>query len=402
MAGVALLLSQTNLLAQINLNWASSFTPSWANGDLTGTASNIGGNSINCSASFAMTGAGVFMPVLGSSGSQSPSVSGAVFTVPGTTNRIQVTPNYNSNSSYTDIVLSFSSMTTNISFRIVDIDKSDASSTTYFDRVTVTGSNGSSNFYPTLTKYDASTDPNFLIISSNAAQVNTTSGQAGNTASDATDQRGTITVDFGSSVINSITIRYDNAPGANSNPASQSIAIGTVSFLQSTLPVSLTDFSGHRQGQDVLLNWTTQQEYNSSLFEIERSNGTNSWEKIGNVIAAGSSNTAIDYSFLDLNPQGSLLLYRLKQIDIDNRSKYSGIVRIASKGAATDLQAYPNPFREQVSVSIYSATQQRVSVSILDAAGRTVKTITKDLYAGQNNIMLSGFGQFAKGIYILR
>jgi hypothetical protein len=183
MAGLALLLSQTNLLAQINLNWATSFSPSWGNGDLTGTASNIGGNSINCSASFIMTGAGVFMPVLGSSGSQSPSVSGAVFTVPGTTNRIQVTPNYNSNSSYTDIVLSFSSMTTNISFRIVDIDKSDASSTTYFDRVTVTGSNGSSTFNPTLTKYDPVTDPNFLVLSGNSAQVNTTSGQAGNTAS---------------------------------------------------------------------------------------------------------------------------------------------------------------------------------------------------------------------------
>jgi hypothetical protein len=115
--------------------------------------------------------------------------------------------------------------------------------------------------------------------------------------------------------------------------------------------------------------------------------------------AAGSSSTVIDYSFLDIHPQGSLLLYRLKQIDIDNRSKYSGIVRIASKGAATDLQAYPNPFREQVSVSIYAAAQQQVLISILDAAGRTVKTTTKDLYAGQNNIMLSGLGSFAKGIY---
>ncbi|MGQ0737597.1 MAG: T9SS type A sorting domain-containing protein [Bacteroidota bacterium] len=399
MAGIALLLLQTNLFAQITLNWASSFSPAWGNGDLTHTASNIGGNSINCTATISMTGSGVFMPVMGSSGAQSPSVSGAVFTIPGATNRIQITPNYTNTSSYTDIVLSFSAMTTNVSFRIVDIDKNDASSTTYFDRVTVTGSNGSTSFNPVLTKFDPVTDPNFLVLSGNTAQVNTTSGQAGNTASDATDQRGTITVDFGSSVINSISIRYDNAPGTNSNPASQSIAIGDVSFLQSTLPVSLVVFSGRRQGQDVVLNWTTRQEFNSAFFEIERSNGTSSWEKIGAVTAAGNSNTDIDYSFLDVNPQGSLLLYRLKQTDIDNHYKYSGIVRITAKAPSTGLQAYPNPFREQVNISLYSPVQQQVSVALLDAAGRRVRTETKKLFAGENSIMVPGPGSLVKGVY---
>ena len=41
------------------------------------------------------------------------------------------------------------------------------------------------------------------------------------------------------------------------------------------------------------------------------------WEKIGSVAAAGNSNTEKSYSFTDINPQGALLLYRLRQIDID-------------------------------------------------------------------------------------
>ncbi|MBK6938389.1 MAG: hypothetical protein IPH18_17200 [Chitinophagaceae bacterium] len=244
---------------------------------------------------------------MGSFGSQTPTVNGAVFTVPGASSRIQITPNFNNNTSYATIVLSFTSLATNISFRIADIDKNDATSTTYFDRVTITGSNGSSTFSPSITKFDAVTDPNFLIISGNTARVNTTSGQAGNTDSDAADQRGTINVDFGTAAINTVTIRYDNAPGANTNPAAQSIAVGSVTFSQSVLPVSLTDFSAYRQSRDVILKWTTHQENNSASFEIERSNDNSNWLKVGNVTAAGFSGNDLNYSFLDVNPQGAVL-----------------------------------------------------------------------------------------------
>jgi len=109
-----------------------------------------------------MTGSGAFMAAMGSSGAQTPTVAGAVFTIPGASNRIQVTPNYTNTSSYTTIVLSFTAMTTNVVFRIADIDKNDPNSNSYFDRVTVTGSDGSTNYLPTITKYDPVTDPNFF------------------------------------------------------------------------------------------------------------------------------------------------------------------------------------------------------------------------------------------------
>ncbi len=400
-AGSCLLLTANGLFSQITLNWGTSFSPSWSNGALSRTANNINGNSINGTATVSMTGPGAFTQAMGSSGSQTPTVSGAVFTVPGASSRIQITPNFNNNGSYIETVLNFTAQTTNISFRIVDIDKSDPTSDTYFDRVTITGSNGSSSFNPTITKYDAVTDPNFLIISGNTAHVNTVSGQAGNTASDASDQRGTITVNFGSAVINSITIRYDNAPGCDNNPAAQSIAIGNISFSQFTLPVSLTKFSGSRRQQDVLLEWTTKQEYNSAYFEIERSTGSSSWEKIGTVAAAGNSNSDLDYRFLDLNPSGSLLLYRLKKVDIDDNFKYSVIVRIVSGEKNTGILAYPNPFKEQISISLRSTVQQQVSITLSDVSGRTVQTERRNMNAGENNFMVNIPVTIPPGIYTI-
>ncbi|MEK7225602.1 MAG: T9SS type A sorting domain-containing protein, partial [Bacteroidota bacterium] len=284
------------------------------------------------------------------------------------------------------------------SFKIVDIDKNNPNSTTYFDRVTVTGSNGVTTYNATITKYDAVTDPDFLVISGNVAQVNTTSGEADNTPSDATDQRGTVNVSFGTTALTSITIRYDNAPGANSNPASQAIAIGSVSFSSSTLPVNMLSFNGYKQAQDVLLKWSTSQEINTDKFEIERNSGGN-WETIGTVAARGNSNTITDYTFTDINPQGNLLLYRLKQIDIDQNFKYSTIVRISSKNTVADLLSYPNPFSSQVNLSISSALNQVVIINIYDAAGKTVRTETSKLFTGSNSINITALDKLSRGIY---
>ncbi len=399
--GLVLLLSKQSPKAQLHLQWGSSFSPSWSNGALSRNAPNISGYSVGCNASVSINGGGSFQPAMGSYGSQSPTVSGAVFTVPGATSRIQVTPNFNNKNSYTTISLSFTTLATNVSFRIADIDKNDAYSDTYFDRVTITGSNGSSTFNPTITKYDAVTDPNFLIISGNSARVNTTNGQAGNTDSDASDQRGTINVDFGTAAINTITIIYDNAPGSDNNPAVQSIAIGNVSFTQSILPVNLTDFSGYRQSQDVLLKWTTRQESNSASFDIERSTDNTNWKRIGSVAAAGFSNNDLYYSFRDVNPQGAVLLYRLKQVDTDNNYKYSSVVRIAGKTIEGSLQLYPNPVKDQLGISLRSSQQQTVSLSFTDLSGKLVKQENKNLYAGENNIMVTNFGTITRGIYLL-
>jgi len=386
------------LHSQTNLNWASSFAPSWANGNTSGNANNIGGSGINCVAVATLFGGGSFQQALGNSGAQTPTVSGATFTVPGVTNRLQVTPNYTNNTGYTNIVLSFTSMATNVTFRIVDIDKSNANSSTYFDRVTVTGTNGVTTYNATLSKYDAVTDPNFLIISGNTAYVNTTNGQGDNSASDATDQRGTVTVSFGSASLNSITIRYDNAPGANNNPASQAIAIGSVSFNNSVLPVSLSSFSGHRQAQDVVLDWKTQQEINALSYNIERSSGNN-WETIGTLAARGNSISVTNYTYTDMNPQGNLLLYRLKQIDNDNNYKYSSIIRITGKDIKTTMLSYPNPFSTQINVSINSPTNQQVSVNIFDVSGKTARTETKNIYSGNNNFTITGLDKLTRGIY---
>lgn len=398
---ILIFLSGTSPRAQINLNWASSFSPVWGNGNTSGSANNIGGYSINATATVTMNGPGSFTQALGSSGANTPTVSGATFTVPGTSERLQVTTNYNQNTTYTDIVLTLTMAATNVTFKIVDIDKNTSTSTTYFDQVIVTGANGATNYTPTLTRYDAVTDPNFLVISGNVASVNTTSGQAGNTASDATDQRGTVVVDFGTNSVKTITIRYNNAAGADNNPAAQSIAVGSVSFSQSTLPVSLLGFSGYMQSKDVVLNWSTAQELNADHFDIERSTDNTGWEKIGTVSAAGTSNSLTNYTYRDINPQGNILLYRLKQADINGFSKYSQVVHIVPNTGQADIKVYPNPFVSEANIILHSPSDQLITISLINAARELIRTETRQVYKGVNNISIQNLGTLSTGVYFI-
>lgn len=398
-AGIILLLTILPRTGQAQLlDWLTSFIPSWGNGNANGNAPNISGTGLNLSTSISISN-GTFEQALGSSGAPTPTVSGATFTVPGSPTRLQLTTDFSSNAGYVNVVMSYTSLITNVTFRIADIDKNNFISSTYFDRVTITGSNGITTFNPTITRY-SNADPSFLVISGNSARANTSLFQGGNSASDASDQLGTINVSFGTAEISSITIRYDNAPGAQANPAMQSIAIGSVSFTQTTLPVKFVSFTGSQQSNDVLLKWTTAQEMSSDHFSVERNSGGN-WEAIGSVAASGNTDWRTDYSFTDINPSRTTLLYRLKQVDLDGRYLYSPIVRISNKEEKAMLLSYPNPFIEHINVSLHSSGDQSVTATITDASGKQVLSAVRRLYRGNNNFSLSGLDRLSPGIYFI-
>ncbi|MEO7924994.1 MAG: T9SS type A sorting domain-containing protein [Chitinophagaceae bacterium] len=382
-----------------SLRWANSFSPVWSNGSVNGNAYNLGGSNINSSINIGISG-GSFGPASGNNGPLSPTVFDAVYTDPSSTGLIELAPNFSNNAQYATLTINFSSLVKLVSFYIVDIDKKNPTNAKHLDRVSVTGANGSASYNPVITKFDAVTDPNFLLISGNTVNVNPADGQGGDAASDILDQRGTILVSFGAALINAITIIYDNAPGANNNPGSQSIGISNILFSPITLPVNLVEFNSHRLGQDIVLGWKTEQEINTQSFIVERNNGTN-WEAIGTVAASGNTNNPTSYSYTDLHPQGSLLLYRLKQTDIDNKFTYSGIIRIMNQDSKASLLSYPNPFTRQVNVSINSAYNQPVTATVIDASGKILRSDRKELYAGNNNFTITGLEAFTRGVYYI-
>jgi hypothetical protein len=142
------------------------------------------------------------------------------------------------------------------------------------------------------------------------------------------------------------------------------------------IPITLTAFTGayNSANNSTLLKWTTVNEINSKAFIVERStdNGA-TFIPQGSVNAHGYSNSPLQYIYTDHAPTRETNLYRLKEIDADNKYRYSKIVSVVSNSATVNnFYLSPNPATGYTLINSASAKEQLLNVRLLDASGRVL------------------------------
>ena len=163
------------------------------------------------------------------------------------------------------------------------------------------------------------------------------------------------------------------------------------------LPIILSGFTAQRNSKNnVDLSWQTDQEINSSSFEIERSYNNVSFEKIATVAAAGNSGILRSYSFADIsNDSKTTSLYRIKMVDKDGSFSYSAIKSVKGTDGAAEILVYPNPGYANSKVTISQVSGPAI-IKLLDLSGRVVKSMSLD---NSNSLELAGL---VKGTYFLQ
>ena len=119
--------------------------------------------------------------------------------------------------------------------------------------------------------------------------------------------------------------------------------LATKDFTVSPLPVELVSFDAALMDRQVALTWQTASEFNSSYFNVERSDDGTNWSSIGTVAANGSSQITLDYSLLDKSPLSGVSYYRLKQVDLNGSFHLSEIQSINNNRKVNQVKIYPNP-----------------------------------------------------------
>jgi hypothetical protein len=164
------------------------------------------------------------------------------------------------------------------------------------------------------------------------------------------------------------------------------------------LPVSFKSFTAVRSQSTVNLKWETFWEQNSSGFAVERNtNGT--WQQVGFVASqaqGGNSADILTYQFSDPNNVKGISQYRIKQVDFDNKSKYSEVRSVRGEAQMGSIIIYPNPSMDgKVYVSFEETTPPR-EVSLADMSGRIIrqwKSVTNNSITIEN---------LTPGLYTLR
>ena len=165
------------------------------------------------------------------------------------------------------------------------------------------------------------------------------------------------------------------------------------------LPIELTNFNGEEIGEDNLLTWNTESEYNNDYFTLERSRNGIDFEILGIINGAQNSTTLLKYEMFDYDPFPGITYYRLKQTDYNGEYSYSQTIVLRREiDLAIISELFPNPATQSVNFDIQSPRTGSVAIEVYDNSGRLIMTQEYTVHKGSNSYNID-INDLAKGVY---
>ena len=170
------------------------------------------------------------------------------------------------------------------------------------------------------------------------------------------------------------------------------------------LPVILTSFTANLlENNKVKIAWTTSMEINSSRFDIERSTDGVSFKTVASKSASGNSSIPVNYFITDdvSLVTASIVYYRLKQIDIDERASISKVVPVKLKKNIGKFVVSPNPFRKNININIDWDKNETTIVKVFSVSGTEVVSKSIKMTKGFNYVSIDELSKVPAGNYII-
>jgi hypothetical protein len=170
------------------------------------------------------------------------------------------------------------------------------------------------------------------------------------------------------------------------------ISNANFSIAADPLPVTLLNIQAAKQGNNVLVSWTTVAESQLATYEVEFSKDGTGFTTFGSVNCRNTQGPN-NYSLLHTQPAIGLNYYRLKTISLNGLVKFSQVVSVSnSLTGASFVTVYPNPVKNgSVGLQFNRVEAQTFTVSLFNVAGQQLlQQVVK--HAGGNlstNLQLS-------------
>ena len=146
---------------------------------------------------------------------------------------------------------------------------------------------------------------------------------------------------------------------------------------ETLLPIELVSFTADCDGHSALVEWTTATEKNNDYFSLERSDDAINFTEIARVAGAGNSIEPLDYSYTDYGIHSGDNYYRLVQVDYDGTRTASEIIVancIEPNVGEPDVQAYPNPFNDDLTIELDNFGNRPARIEVFDMLGKLIYT----------------------------
>ena len=162
------------------------------------------------------------------------------------------------------------------------------------------------------------------------------------------------------------------------------------------LPVTFEGFVARKMddGSTKLL-WNVSHEVNVQGYYVETSTNGVDFKNYGYVSATGKNVYSLNYS----DKISGNVYFRIKNVDFDGKTKYSAIIKLFGKETVlNNLQVYPQPAFEQVTIQHNKATERAV-FTLYSSEGKIIMQKIAMPSTQQTQLNISNLNS---GIYMLR
>jgi hypothetical protein len=172
-----------------------------------------------------------------------------------------------------------------------------------------------------------------------------------------------------------LTTVIDQSGNNNGTLTNFSLSGSTSNFLTQNssmfvLPLKWLSVSAQKQNENVLLQWSTASEINTSDFQIEHSTDGKSWTVVATVVS-NNNNGINHYSYLHSNASTGINYYRIRQNDRDGKYSYSKIISVTMEKEASVFKIVANPVTgKMLHFEINSSSNQ--ILSLVSSDGKTI------------------------------
>ena len=170
------------------------------------------------------------------------------------------------------------------------------------------------------------------------------------------------------------------------------------------VPVSLAAFDVRLEGKRARLTCTTASEDNNLGFEVQQK-FSEDFVDLGFIRGSGTTAVPQYYQFLTGKLAPGRHQFRLKQVDLDGSFTFSNEleVKVTIPGTFELSELFPNPFNPTTSFTLAVAQEQQVQIAIIDARGRSERTLHDGLIsANKIHRFLFNSAGLSSGIYFVR
>jgi hypothetical protein len=185
-------------------------------------------------------------------------------------------------------------------------------------------------------------------------------------------------------------------------PGTSATDIATCFFPSAVLAKHGIVLTGQQVTGASSLRWEVSANKDVSYFEVQRSDDGINFETISNV---GVINPDIDnqkYSFTDIADNNTKAkFYRVRSVLKSGVRYYSNVIKLNSAKVTFSSRVKPNPFVNEVELTLNLRTASPIQVRVIDHAGRIFlqrKFIGK---AGENRMVLNEVASLKAGVYYL-